>query len=109
MTNPAREALSRAVNKAIANGAPIYENQPANNPPTNPPTGALTMTTISPYLGHALRRIATGYSVDCRIIAGREYWFLWHHSGACTPMISRTAAKGAYLRLAMQSLHTTNA
>ena len=67
------------------------------------------MTTISPYLGHALRRIATGYSVDCRIIAGREYWFLWHHSGACTPMISRTAAKGAYLRLAMQSLHTTNA
>lgn len=28
--NPAREALSRAVNKAIANGAPIYEEQPAN-------------------------------------------------------------------------------
>lgn len=27
--NPARAALSRAVNRAIANGAPIYVNQPA--------------------------------------------------------------------------------
>jgi len=29
MTNPAREALTRAVNQAIANGAPVYVNQPA--------------------------------------------------------------------------------
>jgi hypothetical protein len=29
MTNPAREALTRVVNKAIANGAPVYVNQPA--------------------------------------------------------------------------------
>lgn len=28
MTNPAREALTRAVNRAIAEGAPVYENQP---------------------------------------------------------------------------------
>ena len=28
MTNPAREALSRAVNRAIANGAPIIEEKP---------------------------------------------------------------------------------
>lgn len=27
--NPAREALNRAVNKAIADGAPVYVNQPA--------------------------------------------------------------------------------
>ena len=26
--NPAREALTRAVNRAIANGAPVYENVP---------------------------------------------------------------------------------
>lgn len=26
--NPAREALSRAVNRAIAEGAPVYENKP---------------------------------------------------------------------------------
>ena len=29
MTNPAREALTRAVNRAIANGAPVYVNEPA--------------------------------------------------------------------------------
>ena len=29
MTNPAREALSRAVNTAIANGAPVYVNEPS--------------------------------------------------------------------------------
>ena len=29
MTNPAREALTRAVNNAIANGAPVYVNEPA--------------------------------------------------------------------------------
>lgn len=29
--NPAREALSRAVNRAIANGAPVYVNQPATD------------------------------------------------------------------------------
>jgi hypothetical protein len=29
-SNSAREALTRAVNKAIAGGAPIYENRPAN-------------------------------------------------------------------------------
>ena len=28
MTNPAKAALSRAVNKAIANGASVYENKP---------------------------------------------------------------------------------
>jgi hypothetical protein len=28
MSNPAREALTRAVNRAIANGAPVYENVP---------------------------------------------------------------------------------
>ena len=28
MNNPAREALTRAVNRAIANGAPVYENVP---------------------------------------------------------------------------------
>jgi hypothetical protein len=28
MTNPAREALTRAVNRAIANGAPVYVNEP---------------------------------------------------------------------------------
>lgn len=27
--NPAKQALSRAVNRAIANGAPVYVNQPA--------------------------------------------------------------------------------
>lgn len=62
------------------------------------------MTTISPNLGQALRRIATGYSIDYRVVAGREYWFIWHRSGACTPMISRTAAKGAYLRLTNTNL-----
>lgn len=30
--NPAREALSRAVNRAIAEGAPVYVNQPAATP-----------------------------------------------------------------------------
>ena len=29
MTNPAREALTRAVNRAIANGEPVYVNEPA--------------------------------------------------------------------------------
>lgn len=29
MTNLAREALTRAVNRAIANGAPVYVNEPA--------------------------------------------------------------------------------
>lgn len=29
--NPAKEALTRAVNKAIANGAPVYTSQPASN------------------------------------------------------------------------------
>ena len=28
MKNPAREALTRAVNRAIAEGAPVYTNQP---------------------------------------------------------------------------------
>lgn len=30
--NPAREALQRAVNRAIADGAPVYVNQPAATP-----------------------------------------------------------------------------
>jgi hypothetical protein len=30
MTNPAREALTRAVNSAMARGAPAYVNQPAH-------------------------------------------------------------------------------
>lgn len=32
MTNPAKDALTRAVNNAIASGAPIYENLPAPRP-----------------------------------------------------------------------------
>lgn len=28
MANPAREALARAVNRAIAEGAPVYTNRP---------------------------------------------------------------------------------
>jgi hypothetical protein len=33
VTNPAKEALTRAVNRAIAEGAPVYVNQP---PPMTP-------------------------------------------------------------------------
>ena len=29
--NPARQALTRAVNRAIANGAPVYVNQPSDD------------------------------------------------------------------------------
>jgi len=36
MTNPARAALTNAVNRAIANGAPVFTNEPAKGVQTMP-------------------------------------------------------------------------
>ena len=52
--NPAREALTRAVNRAIANGAPIYQEIPAM--PRRNPTPSVNCTYGAP-LGRRSRRL----------------------------------------------------
>jgi hypothetical protein len=44
--NPARQALTRAVNKALTNGAPVYVNQPA---PVSPAVAAADLARVYEY------------------------------------------------------------
>ena len=50
--NPARQALTRAVNKAIAAGAPVYVNKPAPAPVTLARRVRAAVTTLNNHYGY---------------------------------------------------------